>query len=86
MNTDIQQFLSHIKTRLDAGAAAYGDQSFNRPVLNTTEEILQEIEDIAGWSFVLWVQAKRRLAGVAQALEARQDQLPQQAPSQEDGA
>lgn len=64
------EFLSHLRSAWARGHAEYGDTSFDKPLLDTTEEILQEIEDIAGWSFILWVQIKRRLQRVARSVEA----------------
>jgi hypothetical protein len=63
------EFLSHLRARLAKGAKEYGDASFNKPILDSTDEILEEIEDIAGWSFILWAQAKRRLRRVADSIE-----------------
>jgi hypothetical protein len=60
----IEDFTSRVKERLRAGAVEYGDASFGRSMPSTAQEILQEIEDVAGWAFVMWVQMRRRLAGV----------------------
>jgi hypothetical protein len=64
------EFLSHLKSGWARGAAEYGDASFSKPLLDTADEILEEIEDIAGWAFILWVQAKRRLRRVVDSIEA----------------
>lgn len=64
------EFLARLESRLVAGAQEYGDASFDRP--DTVDELLDEILDIAGWAFIVWVQLRRRLEGlelVAQDLE-----------------
>jgi hypothetical protein len=47
------EFAARVKKRLDAGHLEYGDGSFERPPQELLDEILEEIEDIMGWSFVL---------------------------------
>lgn len=56
------QFLSKVAARMEVGASEYGNLSFFKP--GTPEEILEEVEDIAGWSYVLWVKLKMRLEAV----------------------
>ena len=50
------EFETVLKARLDAGARAYGDNSFARPPTRLVDEIEQEALDIIGWGFVLWVR------------------------------
>jgi hypothetical protein len=57
-------FVEHLRARWAKGQAEYGDKSFDVPVFNTVQEILQEIEDLAGWSFILWCQVRSRMLGV----------------------
>ena len=64
-----REFLDKLGRRLDKGAREYGDRSFEQSPGRTVEELLEEIEDIAGWAFVLWVQARKRLGGVASGIE-----------------
>jgi hypothetical protein len=45
--------------RLDKGARAYGDESFERPLLDLQTEVLEELVDAVGWLFVLWCQVRR---------------------------
>lgn len=57
-------FVQAVEARLEAGAAAYGDRSFERPAGELVGEIAEELEDVAGWAFVLWCRMeslKRRL-------------------------
>jgi len=51
-------FCAAIAGRLAAGAKEYGDVSFTRPVGDLLEEIEQELFDVAGWAFVLWVRVR----------------------------
>lgn len=66
---DWWDFTAAVRGRIEAAAPTYGDDSFDLPSGRLVAEIEYEIEDINGWSFILWkrVQAlKRKLA----ALEA----------------
>lgn len=47
-------FAESVRRRLDAGRAAYGDKSFQRPPAELVQELQQEALDLAGWGFVLW--------------------------------
>lgn len=55
------EFFRQIRERLKAGAREYGDASFQRPDAELHREIEEEILDIAGWSYVLWVKLRERL-------------------------
>jgi hypothetical protein len=64
---------------MDAGRDAYGDASFSADPGELAREIREELEDVAGWSFVLWTRIQRleaafsaqseRQGGVSDALE-----------------
>jgi hypothetical protein len=58
---DEDAFVARLRERWKKGAEEYGDASFEAPLLRTSEEMLQEIEDIAGWAFIAWCQLHRRL-------------------------
>ena len=47
-------FIEAVRTRLEAGAEAYGDRSFERPTAELVRELQQEALDLAGWGFVLF--------------------------------
>lgn len=64
-----RQFLSRVAARLDAGREEYGDQSLDRPIDATKQEILEEIEDICGWSFALWCRAQAQIARLERRVE-----------------
>jgi hypothetical protein len=57
-------FADAIAARLENGARAYGGRSFVRHSSELVREILEELESIAGWSFILWT----RLRGVRDVL------------------
>lgn len=52
-------FFRALDSRLTAGAAAYGQRSFERPPAELVDELEQEALDIAGWGYVLWVRLRR---------------------------
>ena len=62
------RFMQRLRTRLDAGAAEYGNASFTRPAGALVDEIQQELEDVCGWALILWMRLDRvrgRLGGGA---------------------
>lgn len=58
-------FLHAVGRRVDAGAVAYGDRSFSRPPAELIREIREEVQDVAGWAFIL----DCRLAALEKAAE-----------------
>lgn len=56
-----KEFLNRLESRLEAGARDYGNASLERPFPETAEEILDELLDVAGWSYVAWVRMRTRL-------------------------
>lgn len=59
LDTAVDRFVARLRARLTAGAAAYGDRSFNRPAAELVDEIQQELEDVCGWSLILWIRLER---------------------------
>jgi hypothetical protein len=53
------EFVEAVRTRLEAGRAAYGDRSFDRPTAELIGELQQEALDLAGWGFVLFERLRR---------------------------
>lgn len=66
LDAHIDRFVARLRARLDAGAATYGDISFTRPPAELVDEIQQELEDVCGWSLLLWIRLERLKAGVAE--------------------
>ncbi len=60
----LPEFFSQVQTRLLAGRRAYGDKSFSKDPRELLAEIEQELLDVCGWSYCLYV----RLAAMRQAL------------------
>ena len=63
-NALLSTFVSRVASRLQRGAATYGDSSFDKPLATTADEILQELEDVAGWAAIAWVRIKKQLTWV----------------------
>jgi hypothetical protein len=68
-NATFDRFVNRLRARLQAGAKEYGDVSFTRPVVELVDEIQQELEDVSGWSLLLWsrLEKLRRRVGAAGA-------------------
>jgi hypothetical protein len=56
---DYPGYCERIKARLDVGATLYGDKSLSRSPKELLKEIQEEIEDIAGWGFMLHCRVKK---------------------------
>jgi hypothetical protein len=61
-------FIEVVRARLEAGAEAYGDRSFERPTAELVRELQQEALDLAGWGFVLF-ERLRRLQAMAECVD-----------------
>jgi len=66
MDADLERFVGRLRTRLVAGAATYGDVSFTRPAAELIAEVQQELEDVCGWSLLLWLRLDRLRRRVGQ--------------------
>jgi len=53
------EFMEAIKKRLETGKREYGDSSFTRPASELAGEIEEELLDVAGWAFFLWLKIKK---------------------------
>jgi hypothetical protein len=60
----LPEFFAEVQTRLLAGRRAYGDKSFSKDPRELLAEVEQELFDVCGWSYCLYV----RLAAMRQAL------------------
>jgi len=52
------EFMEAIKERLEAGKREYGDSSFIRPASELAGEIEEELLDVTGWAFFLWLRIR----------------------------
>jgi hypothetical protein len=64
------EFVSVVRSRLEVGAQAYGDASFEAPLGKLAGEIEQELLDVVGWGFILWCRM-RGLKAKLEGIEAR---------------
>jgi hypothetical protein len=69
-------FLQQLAARLEAGAAAYGDKSFDKPTPALFSELQQEMLDIAGWGYVLHERVRRLLAAYPPASDTAETRGP----------
>lgn len=65
INTHVDRFVARLRARLITGAAIYGDASFTRPAPELVDEVQQELEDVCGWSLLLWIRLERLKQSVA---------------------
>lgn len=65
------EYQRRVRARIKAGAQEYGDTSFLSSPLALIEEIQQEIEDIAGWGYIMWVRLER-MKRLASKLETKE--------------
>lgn len=56
LDADLNRFVARVRARLEVGATTYGDSSFLRPTAELVDELMQEVEDIAGWGLLLWIR------------------------------
>jgi hypothetical protein len=66
LDADLDRFVQRLRARLEAGAATYGNRSFTRPAAELVDEIQQELEDVCGWSLLLWIRLDRLRGAVEQ--------------------
>lgn len=67
------EFITAIHARLEAGEREYGDGSFRKGQSKLVGEVLEELEDVCGWSFVLWCRVKKLTAKSAGRTEVDHD-------------
>jgi hypothetical protein len=69
---DLDRFVARLRARLEAGAKTYGNRSLARPAIELVDEVQQELEDVCGWSLLLWIRLDR-LRGHVEQLEGGAD-------------
>jgi hypothetical protein len=55
----VDRFVDRLRARLITGAATYDNASFTRPAPELVDEVQQELEDVCGWSLLLWIRLER---------------------------
>jgi len=68
LDADLDRFVQRLRARLEAGAATYGAASFTRPAAALVDEVQQELEDVCGWSLLIWIRLGR-LRGAVERIE-----------------
>lgn len=58
LEQDALSFFAAVKARLEVGEREYGT-SQDRPSPELVDEIMEELEDVAGWSILLWSKLRR---------------------------
>ena len=58
-DANLNRCVARLRQRLVEGAATYGGVSFTRPAAELVDEIQQELEDVCGWSLLLWIRLDR---------------------------
>jgi len=58
-DADVERFVARLRARLAVGAVEYGNSSFTRPAAELVDEVQQEIEDVCGWSLLLWIRLEQ---------------------------
>lgn len=58
IRSDWNTFTAGVESRLAAGARAYGDRSLSAPPAALAGEVEEELLDVCGWAFVLWLRLR----------------------------
>jgi hypothetical protein len=66
---DRQEFLALLESRLAQGQRDYGNASFYKTHEQLRNELLMEYLDVAGWAYISWRKAKRKLEDVQQQFD-----------------
>lgn len=70
------EFLAKLREAFARGEVEYGDASFFGSLDRNVSELTEELIDVAGWAFILWVQIRLRL----EMARARAQQVPYVCP------
>ena len=64
---DFSEFTTAVQRRLTKGARTYRNRNLRRSPTSLIGEIMEELEDVAGWACLCWARLRRSQAA-AQAL------------------
>jgi hypothetical protein len=56
---EFEKFVALLEKKLDVGAQQYGDASFSKHGVKIIDDVMEELMDVCGWSFVLYVKVNR---------------------------
>jgi hypothetical protein len=73
VDAELDRFVARLRQRLVVGAQTYGDESFRRPAAELVDEVMEELEDVAGWSLLLWIRLERLRDRVIAVVEGGPD-------------
>lgn len=62
---DLQKCFANALRRCEAGKESYGDSSFLKPHQRLITEIQEELEDVCGWSAILWSRLENLRAALS---------------------
>ena len=54
-----EKFMLKLEARLLQGQIEYGESSFTRPLIELVGEVQEELEDVSGWAYLLWVRMEK---------------------------
>lgn len=75
---ELEHFFFEVKGRMEKGEREYGGESFGKPVSTLAYEMMQEVEDIAGWGYIQWrrlVALRQRGLELERAIKALEERL-----------
>lgn len=67
---DREDFLRQLSARLEKGEREYGNKSFERSFDDLADELLQEYLDIAGWAYIQWAKARKKLYAIQEGVDS----------------
>lgn len=65
---EFAEFVLRLHDKCERGAKTYGEASFDKPLPRTLDELLDELLDLSGWSWVMFV----RIEALKEALATMQ--------------
>lgn len=69
MSRPLGDYFRKVQKRLHDGEAEYGGKSFTTTdQLKLYDELMEELEDIPGWAFILWYRVKQAKAAYERSL------------------
>jgi hypothetical protein len=57
-DANLDRFIGRLRDRLIAGATVHSNVSFSRPTAELVDEVQEDLDDVCGWSLILWQKAR----------------------------
>jgi hypothetical protein len=67
IKNDFPVWIENQYSRLKGGRDNYGDESFRKDPISSILEVMGELEDVSGWSFLLWCRCRRLIENMEAA-------------------